>query len=298
MSHKQYGNVSLHIKIHVVCMRIWLRIFTVQMDFFLMKPDPISVLLHRNAGEHGPVMLAYHSVQSGKESRMWPWAVSLHRFIEQMDFLVAQRYRTVTMTDLAMGKFDRGERTVAITFDDGYVDNLLAFKALSERGLRATWLVVTGALGETPNWPREGRPAGRLLTAGELRDMLAAGMEIGSHTVHHARLPTLDDNALAHEVRDSRADLEDALGHPISSFAYPYGAWDMRCADAVRAAGYVTACTTRTGWALRDGNPYMLRRLTIFNHDTAATLARKLYFGSHDVGWGDIARYGLRRLRG
>ncbi|NMF96728.1 polysaccharide deacetylase family protein [Aromatoleum toluolicum] len=263
-----------------------------------MKPDPISVLLHRNAGEHGPVMLAYHSVQSGKESPMWPWAVSLHRFVEQVDFLVAQGYRVITMADLAMGKFDHGERTVAITFDDGYVDNLQAYQALLERGLRATWLVVTGAFGATPNWPGDGRPAGRLLSVAELRDMHAAGMEIGSHTVHHARLPALDDNALALELQDSRAALEDALGLAVTSFAYPYGAWDMRCAGAVRAAGYLAACTTRTGWALRDGNPFTLRRLTIFNHDTAGTLARKLYFGSHEVGWSDIARYALRRLRG
>ena len=44
--------------------------------------------------------------------------------------------------------------------------------------------------------------------------------------------------------------------------------------------------------------PYQLRRLTVFNTDTAGTLARKLYFGSHDVSWRDIAGYALRRLRG
>ena len=68
--------------------------------------------------------------------------------------------------------------------------------------------------------------------------------------------------------------------------------------QAVQRAGYRTACTTRTGWALRDGDPYRLRRLTVFNTDTASTLARKLYLGSHDVRWSDLARYATRRLRG
>ncbi|MEX1165670.1 MAG: polysaccharide deacetylase family protein, partial [Hydrogenophaga sp.] len=60
-------------------------------------------------------------------------------------------------------------------------------------------------------------------------------------------------------------------------------------------AGYLAACTTRTGWALRDNDPYQLRRLTVFNSDTASTLARKLYFGSNQVSWLDIARYVLRQ---
>ncbi|MDP2266893.1 MAG: polysaccharide deacetylase family protein, partial [Thiobacillus sp.] len=53
----------------------------------------------------------------------------------------------------------------------------------------------------------------------------------------------------------------------------------------------------RTGWALRDNLPYQLRRLTVFNTDTLSSFARKLYFGSHDVRWQDMARYALRRFK-
>ena len=126
--------------------------------------------------------------------------------------------------------------------------------------------------------------------------MHSAGMEIGSHTVSHARLPDLDEAALARELTDSKAALEAAIGAPVSSFAYPYGLWDARCEDAVRHAGYTAACTTRTGWAMRDGDPFKLRRLTVFNHDSLSRFARKLYFGSHDVDWSDVARYAMRRL--
>jgi hypothetical protein len=82
----------------------------------------------------------------------------------------------------------------------------------------------------------------------------------------------------------------------VTSFAYyPYGAWDERCISAVRRAGYRAACTTRFGWALRDGDPYQLRRLTVFNTATVGSLARKLCLGSNDVSWQAVSRYALQR---
>jgi len=259
--------------------------------------DPLSKLIHRNAGQHGPVMLMYHSVRAGKSKPNWPWAVSLQQFRDQLDFLSREGYATPTMDELVTNPQRWAGRTAVITFDDGYADNLAACEELQKRGMRATWFVVSGSIGDLPKWPAEGRPSGRLLNAIELREMQACGMEIGSHTVNHVRLTEVSDARLAGELSDSKAALEDLLGSPVGSFAYPYGVWDVRCDDAVKQAGYSAACITRTGWALRDANPYLLRRLTIFNTDTVSTMARKLYLGSHDVRWRDLAGYALRRLR-
>jgi peptidoglycan/xylan/chitin deacetylase (PgdA/CDA1 family) len=260
--------------------------------------DPLSRHLHRKAGEHGPVMLMYHAVLSGKTRPNWPWAVSIRQFCDQLDFLAAEGYATPTMGELAAAPTNyRVGRTAVITFDDGYVDNLAASEELQKRGMRATWFIVTGSIGHAPAWPADGRPAGRMLNADELHDMRANGMEIGSHTVNHIRLTDLDDARRARELSESKATLEDLLGQAADSFAYPYGAWDARCAEAVKQAGYTAACTTRTGWALRDNTPYQLRRLTVFNTDTLGSFARKLYFGSHDVRWRDLAGYALRKLR-
>lgn len=263
-----------------------------------MKTDPITNFLQRQAGKHGPIMLMYHAVSAGKRIPSWPWAVSMQQFCNQLDLLASEGYATPTMGELAAApeKTWTG-RTAVITFDDGYIDNLAACEELQKRGMRASWFIVTGSIGQPPLWPADGRPSGRLLNAAELHEMQACGMEIGSHTVNHIRLTEADDTRLAQELSDSKATLEDLLGNPVGSFAYPYGAWDARCAAAVKQAGYSAACTTRTGWALRDNNPYLLRRLTIFNDDTVSTVARKLYFGSHDVHWRDLARYVLRLRR-
>lgn len=259
--------------------------------------DPLSELIHRNAGQHGPVILMYHSVLPGRAKPAWPWAVSFQQFRDQLDFLSTEGYATPTMNELVTTPQRWAGRTAVITFDDGYVDNLAACEELQKHGMRATWFVVTGSIGDLPKWPAEGRPSGRLLNAVELREMQACGMEIGSHTVNHVRLTQVSDTYLAGELADSKAALEDLLAKSVSSFAYPYGAWDARCAEAVEQAGYSAACITRTGWALRDGNPYLLRRLTIFNTDTVSTMARKLYLGSHDVRWRDLTGYALRQLR-
>lgn len=263
----------------------------------MMRPDPFSRLMHRRAGEHGPVMLMYHAISAGKTRPQWPWAVSIAHFREQLDFLAAEGYATPTMRDLAETPDKWTSRTAVITFDDGYADNLAALEALQARGMRASWFVVTGSIGQAPRWRENGHAPGRLLDASELREMHAAGMEIGSHTVSHQRLPLLADAQLMRELGDSKAALEDLLGTNITSFAYPYGAWDERCAAAVADAGYGAACTTRTGWALRDGDPFRLRRLTVFNSDNVSTLARKLYLGDNAARWRDVALFLTRRLR-
>jgi peptidoglycan/xylan/chitin deacetylase (PgdA/CDA1 family) len=260
--------------------------------------DPLTKWLHRGAGQHGPIMLMYHAVTQGSGTPTWPWAVSMQRFRKQLDFLVAEGYTTPTMSELVSKPTDKWPgRTAVITFDDGYVDNLAACEELQKRGMRASWFIVSGSVGKRPMWPADGRPSGRLLNAAELREMQESGIEIGSHTVSHMRLTEVDDARLAQELVDSRVALENMLGNAVKSFAYPYGAWDERCAEAVKQAGYAAACTTRTGWALRDHDSYRLRRMTVFNHDTPGSFARKLYFCSHDVRWRDIAAYAYRRIK-
>lgn len=257
--------------------------------------DPVSRLLLKRAGRHGPVMLMYHSVAAGSGHPAWPWSVSMAQFRAQMDVLAEGGWQTPTMGELLAEPARWQGRVAVITFDDGYADNLPAFEWLRERGQNASLFVVSGSVGTAPRWVARDRPPLTLADRGQLRALADSGIEIGSHTVNHLRLPELDDAALAAELRDSRAALEDMTGRPVPSFAYPYGAWDRRCADAARAAGYAGACTTRTGWAVRDGDPFSLRRLTIYNSDDAGSFMRKLASGTNDVGWRATLKRVLRR---
>jgi peptidoglycan/xylan/chitin deacetylase (PgdA/CDA1 family) len=133
------------------------------------------------------------------------------------------------------------------------------------------------------------------MDAAELRGLQKAGMEIGSHSHSHRRLPELEAQVRRRELSRSKAELQDMLGTEVRSFAYPYGAFDDLCAEEVQDAGYHSACTTGPGWMLRDGDPFRLRRLTVFNQDTLGTFKRKLAFASHDVGTRDMVWYWMQR---
>lgn len=261
-----------------------------------MKPDPISRWLHHRSQGHGPVILMYHSVQPGAARPDWPWAVSMAQFEAQLDFLAGEGWRAITVAELAAAPALAGNRTVAITFDDGYSDNFPAFEALARRNMRASWFIVTGSVGRRAAWGKDGNPSATLLGAAQLREMRSAGMEIGSHTVDHVRLPTLDSDAQARQLVVSKRSLEQLLGDNVRSFAYPYGAWDEKAEEEVSAAGYEFACTTRAGWALRDEHPLRLRRLTIWNTDSLGSFARKLVFADNDASWPSVGKYWAGRL--
>lgn len=259
--------------------------------------DPVSQALTRGAGAHGPLMLMYHAVTPGAGTPPWTWAVSARRLEAQLDYLAREGWQTLTMADLVDGGENLPARSVVITFDDGYADNLAAVNMLAQRGMRASWFIVSGSVGQQPKWPADGRPDGRLLSVQELRDMRAAGMEIGSHTRGHRALTETEPAEWDGELRGARQDLEDMLGAPVLSFAYPYGKFDVACVEAVRAAGYRSACTTRSGWALRDGDPLRMRRVSLFNHDSLAAFARKLAFADNDVSWPRLGGYALDRAK-
>lgn len=260
----------------------------------IRRPDPLTRRLLARSVPHGPLVLMYHSVVPGRDTPAWRWAVSMARFIEQLDLLQAQGWATANLTELLSAR-TLPDKTVVITFDDGYADTYAAFEELAKRGMRATWFMVTRDIGQLSGWTDEVPPQ-PMLSAEQLRIMHAAGMEIGSHTVSHCRLPNASAAMVAEELVRSRQELERVLNQPVTSFAYPYGQFDGAAVTAAREAGYQVACTTRPGWALRDGDPLRIRRISIFSGDALSIFARKLVFADNDVSWRHLAAYYAGRL--
>ena len=129
-------------------------------------------------------------------------------------------------TDAVLGRA-RG-RSLAVTFDDGHASVLdQALPVLARHGLVGTVFPRLDELG------REG-----WLGVADLTALLAAGWEVGSHTLTHARLTTLTDGALQHELAESKRELERLLEVPCRSIAYPRGEADARVIAAAAAAGY------------------------------------------------------------
>jgi peptidoglycan/xylan/chitin deacetylase (PgdA/CDA1 family) len=197
---------------------------------------------------HFPRVLMYHSI-SPPEGDHDALCTSPERFEAQMLYLKRHNLRGVSMRELylAMSAGDAGG-LVGITFDDGYEDFLSAALPTLERlGFSATVFVVAGMLGKENTWEHRGGPRRqlRLLEANGVREISERGMEVGSHTVTHPRLPGLDPERLVHEVSDSRQLLGEIVGAPVGGFCYPYGNLDSPAIQAARRAGYLYAVGTK-----------------------------------------------------
>ena len=227
---------------------------------------------------HVPMILMYHGIADVSEDPNL-LCVTPSRFAEQMAWLQRRGLRGVgigTLVDAMRAGRARG--LVGITFDDGYANVLeAALPELLRRGFGASVFVISGRLGGVNDWD-EG-PDWALLTAGQVGDLAAAGIEIGSHSATHVRLAGVGGDQLAAEVSGSRESLAGLLGAPVRGFAYPYGSMDAAARRAVRGAGYDYACAVETSVA--ELGLTALPRIYVGQRDGAArmTAKRMLYRG-------------------
>ena len=141
----------------------------------------------------------------------------------------------------------------SLTFDDGCAsDYTHVFPVLQELGLRATFFVVP-TLVDTPGY----------VTWAQLREMVAAGMEVGSHSLTHPFVDQLDEAGLRREFGESKAIIEARLGLPVRAASLPRG-WAPRNLEAVLAdLGYHVFCTSRTGWWHPGDRPLAVPRVSV-----------------------------------
>jgi peptidoglycan/xylan/chitin deacetylase (PgdA/CDA1 family) len=203
----------------------------------------VAVAVQVRAGWPLPVgpavaVLGWHRVDVEGGRLAVPPAV----FTRQMDILGENRKHVPVVpleqvsAVLAAGEFHA--RGVVLTFDDAWADNHAnALGPLSRNNLPATLYAPSHLLGQ-PGY----------MTRTQLLEMDAGGVTIGAHSRTHPDLRACGSRELECEVRGSKEDLEDLLGKPVTSFAYPTGLMDDRVVAAVASAGFTSAVTSRPGW--------------------------------------------------
>lgn len=230
-------------------------------------------------------VLMYHEVSPCPHPAFRRYTVTPWDFARQMRWLAAFGYRTIDLDTLLRARRGRGslpKRPVLITFDDGFqgcADH--AVPALRAHGFTAAFYLVTGLVGGTSRWllPELGVELS-LMSWETIRALAGEGFQCGAHTVTHPRLPGLDPARRQAELVDARRQLEDELGRPIVHLAYPYGAFDPDVRAAAADAGYVSACSTRSGLSGADDDLLAIRRITIYGHDSLMDFACRLRTGA------------------
>lgn len=225
------------------------------------------------------LVLCYHGV-----SERWPspLAIPPGKLEAQISSFLDRGYRPVTFTEAVTGR--SAERVIAVTFDDAYRSVLqLALPLLAGMDVQGTVFAPTAFVGETEPRGWDGTDswvstpwAGEIHVMGwEGLDQLAtAGWEVGSHTRTHPRLTALEDEQLLSELQRSRAEIEENLGRPCSSVAYPYGAADSRVARAAQRAGYKAAGGLLPN-RLRAGDPFLFPRIFAGRNTRNSALQRR-----------------------
>ncbi len=220
-----------------------------------------------------PPILMYHSVSPSTLPD--PYALRVHpdRLDSQLRTLRRLGLRGVSVGELLQARArGGGARMVALTFDDGYVDFLTEALPILERyRMTSTVYVVAGRLARQNDW--DDGPRLDLLSADQVREVAAAGHEIGSHSLTHPHMAGLDPAQLREETATSREILEDVLGGPVPGFCYPYGDWDDAAAQAVRDAGYDHACVVKD---YSRADRFTVPRFYVGQRDDALRLGVKL----------------------
>jgi len=196
-------------------------------------------------------------------------AITPTLFSQQMDYLKAQGYHTITFNQMFNALYYDGplpKKPIILTFDDSYSDAYkFAYPILKAHGFSGMFYIISGKIGwqGQMNWP-------------QMREMLANGMQMGSHTVHHVDMGTVMQDSLVQaqqELQVSQITLEHGFGIPIQQFCYPSGepfrhgtlAQRQQIISLLAQDGYIGATTDPgvTGITQQSADPFVLLRIRV-----------------------------------
>jgi len=259
------------------------RIICHEVICFLLRVTGAPWLLREVIGKNKITIVNYHKVTA-------------ERFEEHIK-LFSKLYSFVSIDEVQLALEEKNfkdlpSKPLVVSFDDGHASNAKLFEIIERRGVPVVIYVVAGVVGTNRRlWfdvvPKNDRRKLRLeelsdenrrlilkqhymheddkeysnsdyLSWSDLNKVLNVGGSIGSHTLTHPILNRCSPEMGNYECEESKILLESKLHINIRHFAYPRGAYDIRCAHWLKAAGYKTARTINPGWVTRSSDPFIL----------------------------------------
>ena len=214
-----------------------------------------QVLSKNNFNEKGydiPVLM-YHSI-TDNDKRIFK--VTKDNFYEQMKYLKDNGFSVLSMDEVydhLKNHKSFKDKSIAITFDDGYKDNYdNAYPILKEFGINATIFVVTDYL-----------DASAYLSVDEIKEMQLNNIDIESHTTNHAKLDKLTEIDRINTLKDSKIYINEVLNKDVKYIAYPYGRCNKEVVRDAYLEGYRMSFTTKSGHATGRDDLNQLKRVMI-----------------------------------
>ncbi len=217
----------------------------------------------------GIPILLYHSISKDASPRFKKWTVHPELFAAHMEYLHSRSYKPITVTQLATIMMNNTvslpDRTVVITFDDGFADfHSIGLPTLKRYGFAATLYITTGFVGGTSSWlSREGEDNRPMVSWDQIAEISAGGVECGTHSLNHLQLDTLSSSAAREEIARPKSVLEHHLGKQVSSFSYPHGYNSQAVRRLVQQAGYSSACGVKNMMSTINDDPFALARIVV-----------------------------------
>ncbi len=248
---------------------------------------PLLKILPKSKEPSIPILM-YHSISNDrikKISQYYETSTSPYVFAQHMKYLYENGYQVVNLQeaiDCFLGVKTLKEKTVVITFDDGFRDFYTeAFPVLNSYGFSATVFLPTAFIKNNRLKFKEKE----CLSWDEMRKLQDKGIIFGSHTVNHPVLYKMTMNDIEYELKHSKKKIDKELGISIESFSYPYAypehdkKFSSMLNKILEKCRYSSGVTTRIGTVVEKDRHYSLKRIPVNSYDDRSFFKAKLEGG-------------------
>ena len=230
-------------------------------------------------------VLMYHKIPDAPLATKHQIFVTKENFAKHLAYLKDHKITPITFQDyqnFASGRRPLAEfprRPIILTFDDGYTDNYTNLLPLMQQyGYRGVLYLLGDFEVRCNQWDLaqdSTEPRAAIMSETQKQAFVTAGWEIGAHTLTHPRLASLPAAEAAHEIIQSKAELEHRLGISLLSFAYPYGDLSPETKALVQQAGFTYAVATDSGGMHLEDDRMQIFRINMFPHESTSSLFKK-----------------------
>ncbi len=220
--------------------------------YFWLDFLPLEALNRNKAS-----ILMYHSIGYNKMS----FSVLPKDFEKQMNYLFQEKYNVVSLKKLVEYIKNKNipEKTIVLTFDDGYEDNYqFAFSVLKRYKFPATIFLATSFIGKRAFWIKFPLPMLKIEQIKEMHNSLLIDFE--PHTCFHLKLHKIPISKAVEEIQESKRFIENLLNKKCLFFAYPYGKFNSEIKEFLKKEEFLAAVTVKEGMVSLDDDPFLLKR--------------------------------------